>query len=50
MRSISVMVKPVSSTCNMRCSYCFYADVANSRQIANHGVMKPEMEIGRAHV
>lgn len=43
MRSISVMVKPVSSTCNMRCSYCFYADVANSRQIANHGVMKPEM-------
>lgn len=43
MRSITVMVKPASSACNMRCAYCFYADVASTRQAGNHGVMSPEM-------
>lgn len=26
MPGISIMIKPVSGLCNMRCSYCFYAD------------------------
>ena len=42
MGTISVMVKPASSACNLRCKYCFYADVAASREVAGHGVMKAE--------
>ena len=26
MRHLQVMVKPASSNCNLRCSYCFYED------------------------
>lgn len=39
MQSITVMVKPVSSACNMRCKYCFYADVASRREQASMGIM-----------
>lgn len=42
MASVSVMVKPASSACNLRCRYCFYADVAASREVAGHGVMSAE--------
>ncbi len=42
MGNVSVMVKPASSACNLRCRYCFYADVAASREVAGHGVMKTE--------
>lgn len=42
MGSISVMVKPASSACNLRCRYCFYADEAASRAVAGHGVMTAE--------
>ena len=42
MGTVSVMVKPASSACNLRCKYCFYADVAASREVAGHGVMKAE--------
>lgn len=41
MGTVSVMVKPASSACNLRCTYCFYADVAASRKVVGHGVMKP---------
>lgn len=41
MGTVSVMVKPASSACNLRCRYCFYADVASSREVAGHGVMQP---------
>ena len=40
MKHISFLIKPASSTCNMRCRYCFYADVAEHRETANHGVME----------
>lgn len=39
MGTVSVMVKPASNVCNLRCRYCFYADVAASREVAGHGVM-----------
>lgn len=39
MKSISFLIKPASSACNMRCCYCFYADVAKRRAIPCHGVM-----------
>ena len=39
---ISVMLKPASGMCNMRCRYCFYADEAKKRATANYGLMTPE--------
>lgn len=42
MGTVSVMVKPASSACNLRCTYCFYADVASSREVRGHGVMEAE--------
>ena len=31
LQAISVMIKPVSGLCNMRCRYCFYADELHHR-------------------
>ena len=31
MKYISFLIKPASSACDMRCSYCFYRDVADHR-------------------
>lgn len=42
MPPIRVMIKPVSSLCNLRCRYCFYADVAEHREIRSYGVMEEE--------
>ena len=42
MKNLNVMIKPASSLCNMRCKYCFYADVASHREIRSHGVMSEE--------
>ena len=39
MKRISFLVKPASALCNMRCRYCFYADVSEHRAVRNHGVM-----------
>jgi len=43
MKNLSVMIKPASSLCNMRCAYCFYADVASCRKKASYGIMKKEV-------
>lgn len=37
--ALSLLIKPVSGRCNMRCVYCFYADVAQSRDTPNRGLM-----------
>ena len=42
-KHLSIMIKPVSSACNMACRYCFYADVAKNREQASFGVMTAEM-------
>ena len=39
MPPLSILVKPASSSCNLRCSYCFYADEASIRAVPNHGLM-----------
>ena len=39
---ISVLVKPASSLCNMRCAYCFYADESEHREQKSMGVMTQE--------
>lgn len=42
MKNLSIMIKPASSLCNMRCGYCFYADVAHQRDIASYGLISDD--------
>ncbi|MDQ0222120.1 radical SAM/SPASM domain-containing protein [Streptococcus moroccensis] len=42
MKHISILVKPASAWCNLRCKYCFYADVSSLREVRSYGKMKPE--------
>lgn len=42
MKNITVMLKPASSLCDLRCKYCFYADVTSKREVKSFGVMRPE--------
>lgn len=45
MPSLMLLIKPVSSNCNMRCRYCFYTDTAKHRATPSYGVMSlPTME------
>jgi len=39
MPPLTLLIKPASSGCNMRCQYCFYADTAKNRTIASYGIM-----------
>lgn len=39
---LNIMIKPVSGSCDLRCSYCFYADVASHRETRNYGRMTPK--------
>lgn len=39
MKNLSIMIKPASSLCNLRCKYCFYADIASLRQVKSYGIM-----------
>ena len=39
MPPVSIMIKPASGRCNMRCKYCFYYSLASSREIADYGIM-----------
>jgi len=43
MKHLSVMMKPASGHCNMRCSYCFYADLTRHREQADYGMMSREV-------
>lgn len=42
-KHISFLLKPASSACNMRCKYCFYADVAQRRETCKAQVMSEEI-------
>ncbi|MEG1529528.1 MAG: radical SAM protein, partial [Clostridia bacterium] len=39
MPPISIMLKPASSLCNMRCKYCFYHSLAENRTVPAHDIM-----------
>ena len=41
-KSVSVLIKPASSGCNIACRYCFYHSIAGTRKIANYGVMSEQ--------
>lgn len=42
MPPLTLMVKPASGLCNLRCTYCFYADVTARRETASYGLMTPQ--------
>ncbi|MGN1406073.1 MAG: radical SAM protein [Erysipelotrichaceae bacterium] len=41
-KTISLLIKPASSSCNLRCRYCFYFDETRHREIINHGIMSSD--------
>ena len=36
---MNLLIKPASGLCNMRCSYCFYADEMEQREQKTYGIM-----------
>ncbi|MDR2746108.1 MAG: SPASM domain-containing protein [Treponema sp.] len=40
MKRLSLLIKPASSLCNMRCRYCFYADEGAHRNMPSYGLME----------
>lgn len=42
MPPLSIMLKPASGMCNMRCDYCFYHDETARRAVASYGFMTEE--------
>lgn len=42
MNTVSMLIKPASGRCNMRCKYCFYEDVAGHRQDHDLGMMSED--------
>lgn len=43
MPPISILVKPASGLCNLRCNYCFYADEMENRSQPSYGIMSDEV-------
>lgn len=41
--NISIMLKPASSNCNLRCKYCFYNDLSSHREMPSHGMMSEKL-------
>lgn len=39
MGNIQLLIKPSSGNCNLRCKYCFYADITENRQTPSFGFM-----------
>ena len=42
MPPISVLIKPASGKCNLKCEYCFYKNIAVNRSIPDFGFMTTE--------
>ncbi|MBR6748777.1 MAG: anaerobic sulfatase maturase [Clostridia bacterium] len=42
MPPVNLLIKPASALCNMRCRYCFYADVSENRESRSLGMMSLE--------
>ncbi|HKL43373.1 MAG TPA: anaerobic sulfatase maturase [Clostridia bacterium] len=39
MKNTSVLIKPASGRCNMKCTYCFYCDEITKRKVKDRGLM-----------
>ena len=42
MPPLSILIKPASGGCNMRCAYCFYHDEAMNRAVPSYGMMSED--------
>lgn len=42
MPPVTLLIKPASSKCNMRCKYCFYFSIAENRTNADMGIMEED--------
>ncbi|MDO4275500.1 MAG: radical SAM protein [Eubacteriales bacterium] len=42
-KELQLLLKPVSSECNMDCAYCFYRDEAMHREVPSYGKMTQEI-------
>lgn len=42
MPPLSLLIKPVSSLCNLRCKYCFYHSLAENRKVGYYGTMSAD--------
>lgn len=42
MPAASILIKPASSLCNIRCKYCFYRSLAQERDQESYGIMAHE--------
>ncbi len=42
MPPVSIMIKPASGLCNMKCDYCFYCDEMHKRTQDSYGIMTKE--------
>lgn len=40
--NISIMLKPASSNCNLRCKYCFYNSLSSCREMPSRGIMSED--------
>jgi len=40
MKNLNLLIKPASGSCNLKCGYCFYADVLSNRHAGNLGMMR----------
>ena len=46
MKELQLLIKPVSSACDLQCRYCFYKEEVKHRKNTDHGIMSLEtMEI-----
>lgn len=41
-KHITILIKPASSACNLKCRYCFYNDVSSLREVKSFGLMTKE--------
>ena len=49
MKKLQLLIKPVSSACNLKCAYCFYRDEEQHRMDRGRGRMDTEtVKVGRA--
>jgi len=40
---LCMLIKPASGNCDLRCEYCFYRDITESRHIGSYGIMEEEL-------
>ncbi|WP_461226222.1 SPASM domain-containing protein [Lacticaseibacillus suihuaensis] len=39
-KTVNILIKPASALCNLRCKYCFYANISSIREVRSYGKMK----------